>query len=274
MHPFRELLNLALIAQPFDLSSKVELRNLRDLYFGCLLVCTGLVGIGLLMEAAEIWYDVRETIGHKSREHTYWLTPSIDRKEYKTPDFVKLLSAVGCVLIVLGVIGEGVFEGFVSKYDGALATLNDTVIAQTQKETAQLLKNAEELKAENLKLEAILQPRRLSSQQKELLHRAFAEFTTNRIFVGCVNGGAEANDFAQDFLEAFNGPGHLNCSQIVAPGFSPPSVQVEAGADRQHDADTLVKALVRIGIDKATIVRRTNAQHDLLALTIGPKPLR
>ncbi len=40
------------------------------------------------------------------------------------------------VLIVLGVIGEGVFEGFVSKYDTALSNMTDTIVAEAQKESA------------------------------------------------------------------------------------------------------------------------------------------
>src|SRR5713101_3272264 len=123
MYLFHESRELSQITQALALASKADLKNLRDWYFDCLLVCTGLLGVGLLMEAPEIWHDAREAIWGKSRELKHSLTPSIDRKEYPVPlsPRMKLLAAVGWVLIVVGVIGEGVFEGFVSKYDAALS---------------------------------------------------------------------------------------------------------------------------------------------------------
>jgi hypothetical protein len=126
-----------LIGQAIDLATKASLQHRRDLYFDCLLACTGLVGLGLLMEILEIKHDILEAIGRKSREGKYWLALPIDRREYpEASPRAKVLSAVGWVLIVVGVTGEGVFEGFVSKYDTALSRVTDTVVAEAQKESA------------------------------------------------------------------------------------------------------------------------------------------
>src|SRR5258708_3531474 len=119
------------------MANKANLQHWMDIYFECLLACTGFVGIGLLLEVFEIKHDVLEAIGRKSREHKYWLALPIDRKEYpEALPRAKVLSAAGWVLIVLGVIGEGVFEGFVSKYDTALSSVTDTIVAEAQKESA------------------------------------------------------------------------------------------------------------------------------------------
>ncbi len=89
-------------------------------------------------------------------------------------------------------------------------------------------------------------------------------FRSKSIFISCVNGGTETRDFTQDFVEAFNSPTldfkvqHATCSQILAAGFNPPAIQVEAGSERQHDADTLVKALIELGINKNEIARKAN----------------
>jgi hypothetical protein len=137
MYSLQGPLGVALVGQAIDLATKANLQHLRDKYFDCLLACTGLVGIGLLMEVLEITHDALEAIGRKSREHKYWLELPIDRKEYpEASPRAKLLSVIGWVLIVLGVMGEGVFEGFVSKYDTALSKMTDTVVAEAQKESA------------------------------------------------------------------------------------------------------------------------------------------
>src|ERR1022692_2994158 len=116
MYSLQGSLDNALVGHAIDLATKANLQHLRDVYFDCLLACTGVVGIGLLLEVLEIKHDVVEAIGRKTREHRYWLALPIDRKEYpEASPRAKVLSAVGWVLIVLGVTGEGVFEGFVSK---------------------------------------------------------------------------------------------------------------------------------------------------------------
>src|SRR4029077_3005695 len=110
---------LAQIAQ--TLATKAQLKHLRDWNFDCLLGCTAVVGVGLFMEAPEIAHDMWGLFRRKSIALKYWLTPSMDRNEYHLPNWMKALSAVGWVVIVLGVGGEGVFEAYVAKYDAALS---------------------------------------------------------------------------------------------------------------------------------------------------------
>jgi hypothetical protein len=126
---------LAQAANALELT-RDHLKSLRDSNFHWLLGCTFAVGVGLLLELPEIVHDMCEIYGRKSRELKYWLTPSIDRKEYPRRDWVKKWSALGWVLIVVGVMGEGWFEAQVSKYDSALSNLTDTVVAEAQKESA------------------------------------------------------------------------------------------------------------------------------------------
>jgi hypothetical protein len=139
------------------------------------------------------------------------------------------------------------------------------------KQEEDLLHKYEAAERELIALKAKSRPRRLSSAQKDFLRQKIPSFTTKTIWVSCVNGGQETSDFAQDFIAAFNAGHFPGCSQIV--GFSPnlPLVQVEAGLDRQNDADILVKALTDIGINKNEIARKPSDNRALLFITIGPK---
>lgn len=149
-----------------------------------------------------------------------------------------------------------------------------------EKKADDLLKKYEVAENELIALKAKSLPRRLSSAQKELLRSRLELFTTKNIILSCVNGGAETFDFAQDFLEVlfhkpltFGGQYPLSCSTIIGGDVNVPPIQIEAGAGRQHDADILFKALVEIGINKKDIARKPNDNKELLALSIGPKPL-
>jgi hypothetical protein len=226
------------ISQALDLAIKTDLQNLRDWYFDCLLVCTGVVGLGVFMEGFEILHDMWGIFWRKSIELTYWMAPSIDRKKYRAPDWMKLMAGVGWVLIVMGIAGEGVYEGLVSKYDGALSTLNDTLITETQKETALALaqavhadmtasgfnlliaearrdaaeskKKTETERLERVKLEAQLAPRRLSSKQMDELATKLKTLSAQgqvNIAISSAALDAESADFAKDFETAFKAGG-------------------------------------------------------------------
>jgi hypothetical protein len=158
-------------------------------------------------------------------------------------------------------------DGATAKADAVSKQYDDLLAKHTSAET-----EITELKAARL-------PRRLSSNQKAILRKRVARFAIKNIVVSCVNGGAEAFDFAQDFVDvffhkplAFGGQYPSSCSSIGgAVVLRIPPVQIEAGADRQDDATVLTKALAEIGIKKQDIVIRGNNSKALLALTIGPK---
>jgi hypothetical protein len=137
------------------------------------------------MEIGEIWHDAREAIWEKSLELKHWLTPSIDRKEYPARESrsIKLRAALGWVLIVVGVVGEGVFEGVVYRYDLALSVLSESSIAETKREANLALERTsanelaeQELRAKNLKLEATVQPRTISLEDQRKIVDACAAF--------------------------------------------------------------------------------------------------
>lgn len=122
------------IAQALQLAKRADFQKFRDWYFFLLLASTGIVALGLVLEAPEIIHDLYGIFRRKSMELRYWLAPSMHRREYLAPDWMKVCTAVGWLLIVLGVMGEFVFEAYVSKYDTALQSLNDTIISEAMKD--------------------------------------------------------------------------------------------------------------------------------------------
>lgn len=63
----------------------------------------------------------------------------------------------------------------------------------------------------------------------------------------------------------------FSCSALAGFRAFIPPIQVEAGADRADGEETLIKALVEVGINKKEIAKKTNDDKALLGLTIGLK---
>ena len=65
-------------------------------------------------------------------------------REEQPPRWVVSIALFGWILVALGVAGEGVAEGFVSKADSNLQTLNDILLTDARKETALAFERAAE----------------------------------------------------------------------------------------------------------------------------------
>jgi hypothetical protein len=97
---------------------RTDLKALRDSYFEYVLISSGAVVVGVLMEGPEVvrelWQNFRKI------------------PEHRTPSWILLLSLLGWFLVCFGIVAEGVFEGFVSRTDGLLQTFNDTLLTDTR----------------------------------------------------------------------------------------------------------------------------------------------
>lgn len=111
------------IVEVLDAAIRADLETVRYEYFVWLLICTGAVFVGLVCEVGEIWHDVI-------------------RKGHEPSHNVKRWAAIGWLLIVLGVGGEGVFEGFVSWTDSTLQTFNNILLEATQREAGSAAQSA------------------------------------------------------------------------------------------------------------------------------------
>lgn len=118
------------IIQTLDLSIRADLQNLRDTYFNWLLVSAAVVAVGVVMEGPELVHEAT---------HVFQPFP---HGEPKTPRWVVLLAMIGWALVVLGVAGEGIAEGFVSRADGLVQNFNDILLTDARKESAFAIERA------------------------------------------------------------------------------------------------------------------------------------
>jgi hypothetical protein len=96
-----------------DSAIRNDFQSWRDMYFFWLMVSTVLVAIGVLLEEVEEIKKLRRHFGAR---------------------FAKNLAKFGWFLILVGVIGEGLFEGYMSKTDDWLQTLNTSLLVGAQKD--------------------------------------------------------------------------------------------------------------------------------------------
>src|SRR5579863_6713027 len=197
-----------IIPKGLDDLVRSEFEAFRDGWFNWLLFWTAVVAVGLLFELPEIWHDtvdaIRALVGKpKGPEIAPWM---------------KLLVSVGWLLIVVGVSGEFVADSLVSKADGIVQTFDEILIAdaqrqtelakiraggayeraaQNEKEAAQLRNDAAVMKAENLNLEAIVQPRAISIEDQRKIADTCGQFKNHDALIESYGMDTEA--FATGF---------------------------------------------------------------------------
>ena len=264
------------------------------------------VAVGVALEGVEIIHDI-VTWGKKKRRRRRErielreiaeIFPAGELRQLKEvhadePRWVKRLLRVGLIIVVIGVVAEwrsgakledahnAIHQHDLEKIAAADEKAGD---AATSAKTADdlgtdLLNKYKAAERELDELRARTAPRRLSSEQKQLLAKGVSAFTSKRFVLTCIEEyGDEIKDFAHDFFEAFSSPvsGLTVQPPICALEWVDtrpcPPIQMWAGVGRQHDSDVLLNALIEIGINKQNIVRTPNTDRDNLVLIIGPKP--
>ncbi|SRR6266849_7113967 len=102
---------------------RADLQEMRDSYFLWLLITTGAVLLGILMEGPEVVLDLSD--GFRRRRNS-----NLGTKNAHHPLWVLILSSIGWFLIFSGVIGEGISEGLVSWADGSLQNVQRYLVGR------------------------------------------------------------------------------------------------------------------------------------------------
>jgi hypothetical protein len=123
------------VIRHLDELTRADLQNLRDSYFFWLLISSGVVALGVVLEGPEI---VHETVGIIRR---------FSGAERKTPSWITWLALVGWLFVVFGLAGEGIAEALVSQADGLIQTFNDILLTDAQLEITRAEERAGEAKA-------------------------------------------------------------------------------------------------------------------------------
>jgi hypothetical protein len=123
------------LIRTIDESIRADLEGVRNNFFVWLLVFTGLVLLGVLMEEAD------ETPERKTK---FDLIRGIPTSNYRLSRVAKRVSKIGWALVVVGVLGELVMESYVSRADALLLSFNDTVISDATRQASLANERAEE----------------------------------------------------------------------------------------------------------------------------------
>jgi hypothetical protein len=115
-------------------SLRDDLTRVGSGYFHLLLFCTAIVAVGVIMEEADSFLPPGKP---KLDLINGTLIPS------RSIEWKKRLTRLGWLLIVIGVIGEGIFEGAVSWADGVRQNFDDTLLAVATDQAGTASKSAE-----------------------------------------------------------------------------------------------------------------------------------
>jgi hypothetical protein len=91
-----------------DELARNDLQGSRDWYFGWLRISTTVVAVGVILEEADEF---------PFRKHRFVISRGDLVPRYRLIHCLKWIAKIGWFLIIVGVIGEGIFESFVSKTD-------------------------------------------------------------------------------------------------------------------------------------------------------------
>ena len=248
----------------------------------CLNCSTVLVAIGVILEAFEIVHELREKLGSFKFHHP------------EMPKWMLVAGFAGWLMIVAGVTGEFVFESAVNIRSEELesisnALLGDTEISATEASkrasaaeqddidmgigleqqkarTVEAEKELELEKIERLKLEALVDPRRLTIDEQKAIGSACGFLYTygprKRIKVGSYGLDAEGAALAIQINASLNSvPLYTSTDigdRIVSGGFDT-GVIISAPPEDELFANCLKSALTNIG--KLTDVQVNPARH-------------
>jgi hypothetical protein len=206
-----------------------DLEAFRDLWFDRLLWATGFVFVGLVFEAPEIWHD---TV-HAIRDLIHSCKP-----EKALSSKLKLMGTLGWVLIVVGVGGEFVAEGFFSRADGFVQKFDEILLAETTKAAGDAKQSAgdaalasqrakdvaDEAEKELAEYKAKKADRRLTPQQQKSIASQLS-FPGQPVDLWWYAGSFEGGGFANDISNALN-MAHWNIAMhphIPGEGTIPPT---------------------------------------------------
>ncbi len=196
------------VADPIRLSLEAESRK----WFFWLLIAGAVVALGCILEIPETrfslmqWWRQKRGRPLKEENPTSWRIPA---------------ASVGLLLVIVGVVGEVVFEGLVSNADTKLRTHESDVLSlaettagqanerasKNEKEAARLRKEAEDERMARVKLQEQLQWRYLSKEQKEAMTKVLKTAPGSEVNVWMIADGGEAQGYGDDFVYALEDSG-------------------------------------------------------------------
>ena len=209
-------------------------------------------------------------------------------KVYTTLSGWRAYSKIAIILLIVGVAGELIADGFIFAFSSHLQTIADGEFAALNKEAAyarevagKAVQRGEELKAENLSLEALLQPRFLSIQQQHDIGVSLLTFEGHKVVVKVASmTDPESNNLGLQIkasLEAAKLDVRFESTSPNGRQYSPiteTGVQVNWPPSQRAFGSKVKWALSTIGQIKLCEPKGTTqlAATDPVLVTVYPKP--
>jgi hypothetical protein len=105
-------------------SIRDDIESVQSCWLWLLLACTLVVAVGVVIE---------EAVEHLSDEHKQWIVK---------PGWHHSLARIGWILVIVGVLGEGMFEAAIFFADRTLQEFNNTLLAITTEQAGNAAKSA------------------------------------------------------------------------------------------------------------------------------------
>ncbi|HWZ30423.1 MAG TPA: hypothetical protein VNX18_03775 [Bryobacteraceae bacterium] len=122
------------VARRLDFLIKTDIQGMRDEYFAWLLILTGVVALGIILEGPEVVHEARLAISGRNEAKRRWIT---------------ILALLGWILVAVGVAGEGASEALVAKADGLLQNFNDILLSVAMSDASNARERAANVEASN-----------------------------------------------------------------------------------------------------------------------------
>jgi hypothetical protein len=244
---------------------------------------TATVGVGVALEAIEpiqdliAWLKFRKRDSVHIKEIAEFVPVPRNKSKYvgtPHPVWIKWCGRIGIVMVVAGVVGEWICG----------AQLEDAQKAVHEYDLGKI----EALRAENLKLEQLIQPRRLTPEQIHEL-ASLTQFAGRTVDIGSYMNDPEGFVLSSQILDALTKTGiHIVDNRSTLAGSS----DVFLGVFVQHGDQSLREKLEAIlsenGLTKSAVISRTingkppglrmfmlnfDAPPDSVRIMVGLKPI-
>ncbi len=254
----QDMLRSEMAAQSLDELIRSDLIGWHGFFFTCLFVSTIAVFLGVLIEGLEFFESKL-----KSRSLTIDTLTGTFRTRHRVLTLISFLRTavwIGWAFVLVGVIGEGIFEGFLFRSDGLIQTFDNIRLIDTQSRTAEANRDAEYARKQaddaESELAELKKPRRLAAKQMGLLISALSGYAGIRANFSSFGGDDEIADFAADMQSALGPEGarwQLTKTPSPPNGISVSGVLVEyspfTNIPSKPAASLLADKLRRMGFD-------------------------
>lgn len=175
-------------------SMRGDIENVRSVFFDLLVVCSFIVVVGVVVEGIEHLLSTGKPYVDEE-SGVFNATPLIE--------WHKKLERLGWLLVIVGVLGEGIFEVYTSSADSILQEFNNTLLAMATAQAGNAAKSAKTARDEaDAATISAREARKQSDAAAATAGKALASAATAQRRIGELNGQLVATKKQLDAVDA------------------------------------------------------------------------